>query len=384
MNLRTPFGEGTLRRQPIRRKRGRLTASETRALRTLVYAALVLASCILAITLGWDKAMVWLGVLPVEESDVAYVMPAKHTDLTRRPDILFQVFGTRQQPRMIPVAVLADGKLRHIQLDAAGWRRFDEMFLREGREYTLFSDGRAFGSARLKRGMWETDSLPLYRLEGCASHLPLSEVSIVSERKQRGFIIEMLATNAALPQVERDVPAADRKSMPSVDRVLPAGEERGFVREGILKALDGRAITLATGVTPWPTLITSWIDSASSLAEDPTAQSRHIFLVADRGPDGEYHVTYRHQTEQTLGEAEFRRFVDHLDVTGDGVEELILEGWRFGGKTWISVLSYRGGAWEEIFRSRANWCLDPQPRKRIARRGGVLSYNADREPVPNR
>jgi hypothetical protein len=214
--------------------------------------------------------------------------------------------------------------------------------------------------------------------------VPLSEVAIVSERKQRGFIIEMLATNAALPQVERAVPAANRKSMPSVDRVLPAGEERGFVREGILTALDGRAITLATGATPWPTLITSWLDSASSLAEDPTAQSRHIFLVADRGPDGEYHVTYRHQTEQTLGEAEFRRFLDHLDVTGDGVEELILEGWRFGGKTWISVLSYRGGAWEEIFRSRANWCLDPQPRKRIARRGGVLSYNADREPVPNR
>jgi hypothetical protein len=285
---------------------------------------------------------------------------------------------------MIPVAVLADGKLRHIQLDTAGWRRFDEMFLREGREYTLFSDGRAFGSARLKRGMWETDSLPLYRLEGCASHLPLSEVSIVSERKQRGFIIEMLATNAALPQVERDVPAADRKSMPSVDRVLPADEERGFVREGILKALDGRAITLATGATPWPTLITSWIDSASSLAEDPTAQSRHIFLVADRGPDGEYHVTYRHQTERPLGEAEFRRFIDHLDVTGDGIEELILEGWQFGGKTWISVLSYRGGAWEEMFRSRANWCLDPAPRKRIARRGGLLSYDANREPVPNR
>lgn len=322
--------------------------------------------------------MVWLGVLPVEESEIVQVHPIKQTDLSQRPDILFQVFGTREQTRMIPIAVLTDGKLRHIQLDTAGWHRFDEMFLREGREYTLFSDGRVFGAVQLKRGMWETDSMPLYRLEDCTSHIPLSEVSIVSERKHRGFIIEMLATNAALPQVERSVSATNKGPMPSVDRVLPAGEDRGFVRDGVLAALDGRAISLATGATPWPTLITSWLDSASSLAEDPTAQSHHIFLVADRGPDGEYHVTYRHQTEKLLGEAEFRRFIDHLDVTGDGIEELILEGWRFGGKTWISVLSYKGGAWEEIFRGRANWCLDPAPRKRIARRGGVLSYNADR------
>ena len=327
--------------------------------------------------------MVWLGVLPVEETDIVHPLPMKKTDLSRTPDILFQVFGTREQPRMIPVAVLTEGKLRHIQLDTSGWRDFDEMFLREGREYTLYSDGRVFGSVRLERGMWE-DSMPLYQLEGCTSHVPMSEVSIRSERRQRGFIIEMLATNAPLPQVEHSLPATDQRSIPSVDRVLPAGEDRGFVRDGVLKALDGRSIALATGATPWPTLITSWLDSASSIAEDPTAQSRHIFLVADRGPDGEYHVTYKHQTEELLGAAEFRRFVDHLDVTGDGIEELILEGWRFGGKTWISVLSYGGGTWEEIFRSRANWCLDPAPRKRIARRGGALSYEADSKPVADR
>ena len=384
MNLRTPFGQGSLRRQPIRRKRGRLTASEAHALRTLLYAALVLCSCILAITLGWDKAMVWLGVLPAEEAEITPPIPVNTTDLSQRPDILFQVFGTREQPRMLPIAVIAEGRLKHIQLDTNGWRKFDEMFLRSGREYTLFSDGRVFGAAQLRRGMWEGETDPLYRLEGCTSHIPLSEVSIVSERKHRGFVFEMLATNAALPQVERAVPEADRRQMPSVDKVLPAGEERGFVQEGVLTAMDGRAITLATGATPWPTLITSWIDSASSIANDPTAISRHIFLVADRGPDGEYHVTYRHQTDKPLGDAEFRRFVDHLDVTGDGVEELILEGWRFGGKTWLSVLSYRGGRWEEIFRSRANWCLDPQPRRRIAKRGGLLSYDADRQPVADR
>jgi hypothetical protein len=149
-------------------------------LRTLLYAALVLCSCILAITLGWDKAMIWLGVLPAEEAPIAPALSSKQTDLSQRPDILFQVFGTREQPRMIPLAVLVGGKLRHIQLDSGGWRRFDEMFLREGKEYTLLSGGRVYGAARLERGMWEADSLPLYRLEGCQSHIPLAEVTIIS------------------------------------------------------------------------------------------------------------------------------------------------------------------------------------------------------------
>lgn len=350
-------------------------------MRTLLYAALVLCSCILAITLGWDKAMVWLGVLPVEESD-SPPMPTRTTDLSQRPDILFQVFGTKDQPRMLPIAVMADGKLRHIQLDTAGWRRFDAMFLREGREYTLFSDGRVFGAARLRRGMWENDTMPLYQLEGCSSHVPMSEVSIISERPYKGFVVEMMATNATLPQAERMTLAEGQ--MPSVDRVLPASEDRKFVNSGVLAALDGRAIRIATGATPWPTLITSWLDSTSSIANDPTAPTRHIFLIADRGPDGEYHPTYRHQTEEPLGAAEFRRYIDHLDVTGDGVDELILEGWRFGGKTWITVLGYKGGAWEEIFRSRANWCLDPMPRKRIAPRNGLLSYESNRESVADR
>jgi hypothetical protein len=350
-------------------------------LRTLLYAALVLCSCILAITLGWDKAMIWLGVLPAEEAPIAPALSSKQTDLSQRPDILFQVFGTREQPRMIPLAVLVGGKLRHIQLDSGGWRRFDEMFLREGKEYTLLSGGRVYGAARLKRGMWEADSLPLYQLEGCHSHIPLAEVTIVSERPRRGFIVEMFASNAALPQIERTLETTD---VPSVEMLLPAGEKREQMTKGMLTALDGRAIKIATGATPWPTMVTSWLDSASWIANDPTAGTQHIFVIADRGPDGQYHVTYRHQTDEPLGEAEFRRFIDHLDVTGDGVDELVLEGWQFGGKTWISVLSYQGGEWGEIFRSRANWCLDPQPRKRIARTGGLLSYDADRKPIADR
>ena len=55
---------------------------------------------------------------------------------------------------------------------------------------------------------------------------------------------------------------------------------------------------------------------------------------------------------------DFQRFVDHLDLAGDGTTELALEGWKFGGDTFLMFLQYKNGAWSELYRGRSNWCLD--------------------------
>jgi hypothetical protein len=80
--------------------------------------------------------------------------------------------------------------------------------------------------------------------------------------------------------------------------------------------------------------------------------------MADRDATGAYHATYAHLLHGPLGTASFRRYFDHLDLTGDGVEEIILEGWQYGGDTFLSVLGWKNGSWQEVFRSRPNWCLD--------------------------
>jgi hypothetical protein len=323
--------------------------------------------------------MVWLGVLPVEPTVEMAMVSANRLDLSSRPDILFQVFGTNDQPRMLPLAVLKDGHIKPISLDNAGWHRFDEMFFRPGKEYTAYENGKAFGAIKVTRGMWQDDSTQLYSLEGCTSHMPLADVDIESERRQNKFILELLATNAPLP-VHNTGPAG-RAKVPMMENLIPPGEDRALATKGVLEALDGRAITISTGVSDAPTVITSWLDSASTLAADPTAPVRHIFLIADRKGDMEYHVTYKHTANGPLGSAEFRWFLDHLDLTGDGIDELVLEGWRYGGKTWISILGWQEGEWKEIFHSRPSWCLDPAPARRLAPRGAALSYKSNRDSV---
>jgi hypothetical protein len=51
-----------------------------------------------------------------------------------------------------------------------------------------------------------------------------------------------------------------------------------------------------------------------------------------------------------------------VDLTGDGVDEIVLEGWRNGGDSFLVVMKYGNGKWHEIARGVNSWCADaPKP-----------------------
>jgi hypothetical protein len=51
-----------------------------------------------------------------------------------------------------------------------------------------------------------------------------------------------------------------------------------------------------------------------------------------------------------------------VDLTGDGVDEIVLEGWRAGGDTYLVVMKYDAGRWHEVARGDNTWCADPPKR----------------------
>ena len=87
-----------------------------------------------------------------------------------------------------------------------------------------------------------------------------------------------------------------------------------------------------------------------------------MFALADDAGGG-YQPTFRHTASGVVGTAEFRRYIDHLDINGDGIDEIVLEGWQFAGETFVSVLGYANGEWSEVFRGRSSWCL-AKPKRR--------------------
>ena len=280
-------------------------------------------------------------------------------DLTSKPDILFQVFGERDDPRMIPVAALKDGALQRIELDAEGWKSFDGLYMRSPATIALYHDGRKVGDATVRQGMWEKPGEPLYSLPSCRLLTPLAALTL-GDGMKAGYTVEYLASTATLGRKPSGTSMPADVATRAAREVAYGVGDRGGITQSTLDSLDFRAVAVHTGASAEPTLVASFIDpSASEGATDGLA--RHVFAIADRSGD-RYAATFTHSVNGPGNGATYRRYVDHLDLTGDGIDEIVLEGWQSGGDTYLMVLGYKGGRWEEVFRGRSSWCIEKEKR----------------------
>ena len=313
---------------------------------------LAILATILIVAAGCDKASFG----GRESEDVAEPPAAERFDLSQKPDVLFQVFGERDDPRMIPVASIENGKLAPINLGAQGWRDFDSLYTRSGGTATIYHDGRAAGTATVRQGMWEKADAPLYSLPGCRLLKPLAAVTL-SGAPTEGYTVEYLASTAELKSrtgrvaMQKDVAARTARALG-----YAVGKPAGLA-DVTLDSLDFYATAIATGASEEPTLVASFIDPGAQGDSTSGARAAHLFVIADR-KGGDYVPTFRHVVNGSAGEAMYRRYLDHVDIDGDGVDEIVLEGWQYGGGTQTLVLAFRDGAWVETFRAAASWCLD--------------------------
>ena len=318
--------------------------------------------CLLATTLilglGCDKAR---GLVPGSsaKAQAAEVPAAAQLDLSTRPTILFQIYGERDDPRMIPVGVLRNGSIEPIVLGAEGWRRFDGMYGKSGTQYTVYDGGRAIGRATVRQGMWEEGREQLYTLPACNLLIPQSAMSL-GPGIGSAYTVTLFASSRPL----RDAPRASMSPAEAEVIARAIGSKlaaQAGIGAGEVAALDVRAVALNTGATGNPSVVATFMDRRADEQSAAGEQTLHMFVVADRpaGAAG-YQVTFSHIGRGEASDVDFRRLVDQIDVNSDGVAELALEGWKFGGDTYTLFLQYRGGAWNEIFRGRSSWCLDAQ------------------------
>jgi len=314
-----------------------------------------LIATILVVAAGCDKTKALLGLGHPPEPDGP--PPEARLDLTKRPNIVFQLFGERDDPRMIPVAAIVDGVLKPIQLTASGWREFDAMYTRSNKSYPLYQDGMEIGQVHVRRGMWERATEPLYSLPGCSLVTPLSAVSIET-RSRLSFTVEALAATPGIV-VRPKVPVKLEKGLDARARRLAFDVARaGGIDSAALRPSAFHFTAINTGATSSPTLVASFLDPEST---DRNGSTAHVLALADDTGSG-YQPTFRHTASGVVGTAEFRRYIDHLDINGDGIDEIVLEGWQFAGETFISVLGYANGGWSEVFRGPSSWCLSKPKR----------------------
>ncbi|MEK7240562.1 MAG: hypothetical protein AAB224_08240 [Gemmatimonadota bacterium] len=304
--------------------------------------ALILS--ILAVTWGCDKSKT------SSEKD-----QPPSLDVATMPALVFQVFGTRDSTRLVPIATITDGQVKPIVLPGADWRRLDSLYFQAGTEYPVYRDGQPAGSIRVTRRMWEPDSEPLYELPGCREVRPMAAVTLATS----------VPLDAAFEFLSVSVPRVSAPPAPAGPRDLAAA-----VRELALKVLraeqldsadidtasfSARAIHVAGGAKP--TLVANQVNAnAGDLG--PGAGIATTFLVLGDDPDSTgYRVTYRHLQSGEARTVEFQRLLDHLDVTGDGTDEVFVESWRYASNNDLVVLTRSNGRWHESLRVRQEWCV---------------------------
>ena len=274
------------------------------------------------------------------------------TSLANKPRTLFFLFGDKSDPRVLPLATLVDGRIKPIQLDSIGWRNFDQLYFTAGARLALLEGGKSVGDAVVRRGMWQGGDA-LYKLPGCHALRPLAAVTL-SGTPISAVMLELLATSEPMvggPVRPLPVPADADSAAALTVRIA---QHEGFTTTA-RSELDQVLLALPTGATAHPTLIGSYMERGSGLNGKP----RHVFVIGDYSDSTHSYVqTFVHVPVDSL--RDFRRLIDHADLTGDGVDEIVLEGWRNGGDSFLVFMQYKAGHWREIARGATSWCADPR------------------------
>ena len=268
--------------------------------------------------------------------------------------VLFQVYGAREEPKIAPIAVLVQGELRPIVLDDPGWRTFDSTYFKTGARIPIYRDGADVGAVEVVRGMWPGTDAPLYSLPACREVIPQAQVSLQATITPEESV-EFLASSTVLPQskkatVPRDATQAGR----TVANAVATGQNVG--REELAK-LDFISRWLQTGAGPsGRTLLASYIDPNAGDAGPGAGHTTMVLALAEDSA-GTQSASYSHVSNGDARSVDFQRLANHADLDGDGVDEIILEQWRYAATPELLVLKYRAGSWTETFRISLDWCV---------------------------
>lgn len=304
----------------------------------------VIIASILLLALACDK--------PKEEVDPALVVPL--TDMSRASAVLFQVYGARDEPKAAPIAAMIGGTPEPINLDADGWRALDSAYFSPGNRLPMYRDGADVGSVEIVRGMWGKDE-PLYTLPGCREVVPQAEVRLQATIPTEESV-EFLASSAPMVQPKRGAPLPADASLAARTVANAVASSRSVGREELEK-LDFISRWLRTGAGPTGrTLLASYIDPNAGDAGPGAGHTTMILALAEDSA-GTQNTSYAHFSNGEGRTVDFQRVANHVDLDGDGVDEIIVEQWRYAGVPDLLILKYRGGKWEEIFRKSMEWCL---------------------------
>jgi hypothetical protein len=280
-------------------------------------------------------------------------------DLSTKPQLFFQVFGERDDPRLLPLFALVNGEIRPIGLTPRSWKELDSIYFAAGTKYGIYRNDEEFGAVEVSADR------PNVPLPGCKLLKPIAAAKLTFKEPRSDQTVEFIASSVPLakhPPFNGKLPTEAEVGKLGRAFGYAVGKQAGL-EESDLDSLDFHTRMIITGATSEPTLLVSFIDPGAGDLGPGAGHTSHLFALGDK-TGAEYAPSYRHAVSGDAKRVEFQRIVDHLDVHGDGLDEIILEAWRYGAENDLVVLSFKAGQWHEAMRVKQSWCLDPPKAKK--------------------
>lgn len=260
--------------------------------------------------------------------------------------VLYMGYRDGDQATLVPVAEIVPDGLVPVEgigsVEAS--RSFAAAHLTPGSEFTLFSEGARIGSftaesfsvdERFCRVRPQVQGRIELRLGAATVQkflaVPTRDGSELGYGTYSPVVQTTVLRNTSLRMA--------RGVMPAVSALGP--EDLLNIRR------DVQMFRARPGATP--SVVATFV-YADDLAVGPSALGAYsVFLIADDDDGAGYrrtHVDYRLHSRDGKGAA---RYFDHLDIDGDGSDEVVLE--VMGERSmWLSTLTRQGGAWVEGYR----------------------------------
>jgi hypothetical protein len=246
---------------------------------------------------------------------------------------------------LVPVAEIRPNGL--FPLEASGSaeasRAFAAEHLSPGLEFTLFSDGARVGRLTAERFSVDQQYCGVRpQIRGPIELTPSAATvqTFLALPRQEGNAFAYGAYSPVVPTRDLRITSLNtmQEVIPTVGALWPVSVLGIRQDVQMFRARSGGA----------PTVVATFI-YADELSVGPAARGAYsVFLASDddgTGYRGSY-VDYRLFSRDGKGSA---RYFDHLDVDGDGIDEMVLE---FMGENsvWLSALGRRGESWVETYR----------------------------------
>ena len=267
--------------------------------------------------------------------------------LATHPDVLFRVTRDRDGSRVVPLATMGPRGFRLLSLSDRAWRAFDLDYLFSGKSLTPYRDGRSLTPVTSIRGMWE--GAPLDTIDGCTILLPAAVAPIPDG-------VEFF-TSGTRPPLKPVRPLSAGELEAAINMVPTLIAPSAGIAMSMLPRYRRDVYVAETGTGSRPSIVVVY-DDPEVVADSVLlmgARPRQLVVVLDQGVYG-YRPTFTYATLGSRRSPPRFRYLDHIDMDGDGKSELFFGLGVRRAPLFTIVLRFEAEAWREVLRNKRQRC----------------------------